>query len=185
MPTRRRKLLTSTSSNVFAIERDWPSARAPRIISLMRFSVRRKVDLPQPEGPMRAVMPLSGISILMSCKRLKRAIEKIQRLDAISWSLAPLAAAFAGRSRLRQIHGYCHSFGNGKFGCHFHWLSLLYRNAPGKNKTCGDVGEQHHTQQHQTGRPSLPVPIVVRSSCVVINHHWQGCRGLVQACAQY
>jgi hypothetical protein len=33
-----------------------PSTRAPGSTSCIRFSERRKVDLPQPEGPIRAVM---------------------------------------------------------------------------------------------------------------------------------
>ena len=32
-----------------------PSTRPPGITSCIRFSVRRKVDLPQPDGPMNAV----------------------------------------------------------------------------------------------------------------------------------
>ena len=32
-----------------------PSTRAPGMTSCMRFSERRKVDLPQPDGPMKAV----------------------------------------------------------------------------------------------------------------------------------
>ena len=37
------------------------------ITTFMRFSVFKKVDLPQPEGPMSAVMLFSGMSILMPC----------------------------------------------------------------------------------------------------------------------
>ncbi len=40
-----------------------PSTRAVGIVSFMRFSVRRNVDLPQPEGPMNAVTYSVGISI--------------------------------------------------------------------------------------------------------------------------
>jgi hypothetical protein len=32
-----------------------PSTRALGIVSFIRFSVRRKVDFPQPDGPMKAV----------------------------------------------------------------------------------------------------------------------------------
>jgi hypothetical protein len=32
-----------------------PSTRAEPIVSFMRLRVRRKVDLPQPDGPMKAV----------------------------------------------------------------------------------------------------------------------------------
>jgi hypothetical protein len=32
------------------------------MVSFIRFMVRRKVDLPQPDGPMKAVTVLSGMS---------------------------------------------------------------------------------------------------------------------------
>ncbi len=32
------------------------------IVSFMRLMQRRKVDLPQPEGPMKAITPFSGTS---------------------------------------------------------------------------------------------------------------------------
>ena len=38
-----------------------PSTREPGTMSFMRFSVRRKVDLPQPDGPMSAVTSLGRI----------------------------------------------------------------------------------------------------------------------------
>ena len=40
-----------------------PSTRAEGIVSFIRLSVRRKVDLPQPEGPMKAVTNSLGMSI--------------------------------------------------------------------------------------------------------------------------
>ncbi|MNI13664.1 hypothetical protein D3C73_668980 [compost metagenome] len=39
-----------------------PVTRQPGMVSFMRFMVRRKVDLPQPDGPIRAVTVLSGMS---------------------------------------------------------------------------------------------------------------------------
>ena len=39
----------------------------PGIRSFIRLSVLRKVDLPQPDGPMSAVMLFSGMSMLTSC----------------------------------------------------------------------------------------------------------------------
>ncbi len=38
-----------------------PSTRAPGITSCMRFSDRSIVDLPQPDGPMKAVTDLARI----------------------------------------------------------------------------------------------------------------------------
>ena len=68
MPTWRRTATgstwapyRSTSSRVTL-----PSTRAPGMTSCMRFRVRRKVDLPQPEGPMKAVTVRGSMVIEMS-----------------------------------------------------------------------------------------------------------------------
>ena len=41
-----------------------PDTRAEGIVSFMRLMQRRNVDLPQPEGPMKAMTPRSGMSTL-------------------------------------------------------------------------------------------------------------------------
>src|SRR5689334_12504744 len=43
-----------------------PVTRAPGTTSCIRLSARRKVDLPQPDGPMRAVTCLGSMVMLMS-----------------------------------------------------------------------------------------------------------------------
>jgi hypothetical protein len=48
--------------DILAVERDLPSTRATSIVSFIRLRQRRKVDLPQPEGPMNAVTVLSLMS---------------------------------------------------------------------------------------------------------------------------
>jgi len=40
-------------------------SRVPEIRSFIRFSNLKKVDLPQPDGPMNAVTVLRSISIVM------------------------------------------------------------------------------------------------------------------------
>jgi len=42
-----------------------PVSRVPGIRSFIRFSNLKKVDLPQPDGPMNAVTVLRSISIVM------------------------------------------------------------------------------------------------------------------------
>ncbi len=71
-----------------------PSTRLWRTVSFMRFSVRRKVDLPQPEGPMNAVTRLAYTCIEIPCKRLESAVIKIQIGGA------QLGRRFAGRAWL-------------------------------------------------------------------------------------
>lgn len=68
MPTRARRTTGSTSraftsSPSMVME---PVVRALGMVSFMRFMVRRKVDLPQPDGPMKAVTARSGMSRLTS-----------------------------------------------------------------------------------------------------------------------
>ena len=43
-----------------------PSTRVPGMMSFIRFSVRRNVLLPQPDGPMNAVTRLAWIWMVMS-----------------------------------------------------------------------------------------------------------------------
>jgi len=49
-----------------AVDADAPSTRAPGMMSFIRFSVRRNVLLPQPDGPMNAVTMFGWILIEMS-----------------------------------------------------------------------------------------------------------------------
>ena len=42
--------------------------RAPGMRSLMRLKQRSRVDLPQPDGPMKAVMRLRGITRFTPCR---------------------------------------------------------------------------------------------------------------------
>ncbi len=48
-----------------------PSTRAPGMTSCMRFSDRRKVDLPQPEGPISAVTLRGSMEMLTPSTALK------------------------------------------------------------------------------------------------------------------
>jgi hypothetical protein len=49
-----------------------PSARCSGYSSYMRLKVRSSVDLPQPDGPMKAVTLRSGMSRLMPFRAWKR-----------------------------------------------------------------------------------------------------------------
>ena len=56
--------------DVLAVEQDRPVTRAPAMVSFMRFRQRRKVDLPQPEGPIIASTcrwPTSRLTLLRAC----------------------------------------------------------------------------------------------------------------------
>ncbi len=68
MPTVRRTATGSTplpyrfSSSSITL----PSTRPPGVTSCIRFKVRRNVDLPQPEGPMKAVTERGSTVMEMS-----------------------------------------------------------------------------------------------------------------------
>src|SRR2546426_1001374 len=49
----------------------WPATRAPGTTSWRRFSARRNVDLPHPEGPMRAVTCFGSTVMSTSAKAWK------------------------------------------------------------------------------------------------------------------
>ena len=73
MPTVRRTVTGSTPSayRSSSSSRTLPSTRAPGITSCIRFSVRSKVDLPQPDGPMNAVTDRGCTVIETSSTALK------------------------------------------------------------------------------------------------------------------
>src|SRR3984893_6439882 len=68
MPTRRRNCVTSCAKMLCPSSVISPSKRAWRTISCIRFSVRSKVDFPQPDGPISAVTLLVATPRLTSNK---------------------------------------------------------------------------------------------------------------------
>ena len=69
MPTRRRTSMTSVpgalTSSPFTLM--VPVTVTLSMRSFIRLRHRRRVDFPQPEGPMRAVTRRSSMSMVMSC----------------------------------------------------------------------------------------------------------------------
>ena len=82
-----------------------PSTRQLGIVSFMRLMQRRNVDLPQPDGPMKAMTPLSGISTFTSFKRVLLAVVDV---DAARDDLGRAGMAgvrrLAGEGALRNWH---------------------------------------------------------------------------------
>ena len=56
--------------DVFAVHQDLPPTRQFSIVSFIRLRQRRKVDLPQPEGPISAVIARSGYHRIVDGLRL-------------------------------------------------------------------------------------------------------------------
>ena len=68
MPTVRRTATGSTAEpyRFSSSSSTLPSTRPPGVTSCMRLRVRRNVDLPQPDGPMKAVTERGSTVIEMS-----------------------------------------------------------------------------------------------------------------------
>ncbi len=73
-------------------------------MSFIRLSVRSKVLLPQPDGPMNAVTRFVRICMVMSSQRAFDAVVERQPVD-VDLDRAALAAVAGPRRRLRHRHG--------------------------------------------------------------------------------
>ena len=77
--------------------------RAPMIRSFIRLKQRSSVLLPHPEGPIKAVILLRGISIVISLSRQRRAVpDREPRVDSTIGSRAGGGVAAAGWLRGRR-----------------------------------------------------------------------------------
>lgn len=63
-----------------------PSLRVPSIRSFMRFMQRRKVDLPQPDGPMNAVILFLAMLRFTSVSAWKSPYQKLNSETVIALS---------------------------------------------------------------------------------------------------
>src|SRR5277367_6247392 len=116
-----------------------PSMRASGFNSCIRFSARRKVDLPQPLGPMIAVTAFAFTSseTFFTAARSPKKTERLRTISAASelfWVVA-MKSDFALETVACQ-------------------------------KAHADVDGEHEQQQHERARPRLPVPVVVRRNRV-------------------
>src|SRR5688572_3699808 len=79
--------MSSPSSNTS------PSMWAPGMTSCMRFRVRMNVDLPQPDGPMRAVTRLGSMDRVTSSTALKPPYQALTWLASMRFTSRQAAAA--------------------------------------------------------------------------------------------
>src|ERR1700722_5925115 len=131
-----------------------PSMRASGFNSCIRLSARRKVDLPQPLGPMMAVTALAVTSseTSLTAARLPKKTERLRTIKAASelfWVVA--------------------------------MKSNLVLETVARQKAHADVDGQHEQKQHERARPCLPVPVVIRRNCVGENLQRHGGDGFGQA----
>ena len=86
MPTFLRRSVTSQffAKISFPPTVKLPVMRQPGTRSFIRLNIFRNVDLPQPDGPMRAVISFAGISMLISFSARKSPYQRLQSFTDIS-----------------------------------------------------------------------------------------------------
>src|SRR5271154_3372062 len=119
-----------------------PSMRASGFNSCIRLSARRKVDLPQPLGPMMAVtaLALTSSETSFTAARSPKKTERLRTISAASglfWFVA-MKSDFTLETVARQ-------------------------------KAHADVDGEHEQEQHERARPRLTMPVVVRRNGVSKN----------------
>src|SRR5688572_26976838 len=140
-----------------------PVARAPGIVSCMRFRHRKNVDLPQPDGPMTAVTLRSGIASvtsLMACTAPKYALSScVPRRDFA-------ARATSGASR--RVTGAFTAAS-----------SVTHAAEAGTGREAGrEADEEDERDEDEGSRPGEGVPLVVGTDGIGEDLKRKGCNRL-------
>src|SRR5882724_745386 len=116
-----------------------PSMRASGFNSCIRLMARRKVDLPQPLGPMMAVTARAAMSseTFLTAAFLPKKTERLRTARAVAFCIGFSVAGMIS-------------------------ISNFLPEPVTRQKTDADVDGQHEQKQDQRARPRLPVPVVVR-----------------------
>src|SRR5208282_5327797 len=126
-----------------------PSIRASGFSSCIRLMARRKVDLPQPLGPMMAVAARAAISIviLLSTALSLKKIESPRTVNAVSdadFCSAPTPGVGCEMAAMR-----------------FNFSGAVPAEPVAGQHADADVDGGNEQNQDQRARPRLPVPVVV------------------------
>ena len=95
--------------DVLAVDLDLAGHAALGMVSFMRLMQRRKVDLPQPDGPMKAITPLLGD---VDSHVLQRLLVAVEDIDVAGHDLGRLAGLVPRRPHLSRdtaLHGHLHA----------------------------------------------------------------------------
>jgi hypothetical protein len=89
--------MTSSAAELISVplSRMLPVTRAPSTRSFIRLRQRRKVDLPQPDGPIRAVTCRRGKAMLRLCRASELAIIEVEIFHFDDGIVDPDADGFA------------------------------------------------------------------------------------------
>src|SRR3989442_14455604 len=121
-----------------------PATRTPRMWSFIRLRQRRKVDLPQPEGPISAVTRRSPMS---SETRSRASVLPYRTMRSRTRILADVDASEASEEAISMIS-----------------FSGLRRAPASEGQTGDDVGTEDEHEQHERGGPCLAGPVLVRGN---------------------
>src|SRR5438445_3854545 len=152
-----------------------PWARAPRMTSCMRLRQRISVLLPQPDGPMMAVI-CRGATV------------------SDTFSIACRSPYHALNSRTSRrgpaSGGGTTDGGDGAISCSdvasrndlaLVWASVREGTHPPANDPAGERAESaNQSNKHQSRAPRLRMPIRVRRAGVLVDLNWKGCHRLQQ-----
>src|SRR4051812_42237487 len=120
--------------------------------SCIRFSVRRKVDLPQPEGPMRAWTRLEG-----------KPIETPFTAANLPYIAVSLSVTRRGRASVLAAGGA----GTGSFRSSVTALtagSAIDSESAADGEPGAEAQDEHHENQHQRRGPGIAVPLRIGPS---------------------
>src|SRR5512141_587199 len=122
-----------------------PVTQPPSVISCIRFSVRRKVLFPQPDGPMRACTWLAANESVTPFT----AVYLPYIADILSVAMRGATPPAAGSGR--RVPGTSRT------------ASTMAGARTVRHHAGDDVEHEHQQDEHQRRGPRVPVPLLVRA----------------------
>src|SRR3954464_14989338 len=149
-----------------------PVIQPPSESSCIRLRVRRKVDLPQPDGPISA------------CTRLA---SKLSETSLIAVNLPYIAVSFSVTMREPASAGRLGRSAARLRACpeRSEWVSSAIHGGPAVDRQPGAQAQhEDHEDQHQRCRPVLAMPLIVWAGGIDEDGEGERCHGLIHVEAQ-